>query len=153
MGLSRGVSAANNFCVGVGSPWGRRCQPENTRKKTEGWAAKLSEEEIHKLSLMRRPIVNKPLGIAYGTGELPAMIASSRDYHAYRSQGHVPGDLIPIANANHFTILDELRQPNTSLTRAVIAMAQSQTASPSGLRHATYDDRLKWRGTPASRRE
>src|SRR5262249_45081255 len=32
---------------------------------------KLSEEEIQKLSPMRRPIVNKPLGIAYGTGELP----------------------------------------------------------------------------------
>src|SRR6266481_5108447 len=89
---------------------------------------KLSEEEIQKLSPMRRPIVNKPLGIAYGTGELPAMIASSRDYHAYRSQGHVPGDLIPIANTNHFTILDELRQPNSTLTRAVIAMAQYQTA-------------------------
>jgi hypothetical protein len=29
---------------------------------------KLSEEEIQKLSPMRRPIVNKPLGIAYGTG-------------------------------------------------------------------------------------
>src|SRR5215469_15865210 len=58
-------------------------------------------------SVSDRPIVNKPLGIAYGTGELPAMIASSRDYHAYRSQGHVPGDLIPIANTNHFTILDE----------------------------------------------
>src|SRR5262249_49316056 len=58
---------------------------------------KLSEEEIQNLSPMRRSIVNKPLGIAYGTGELPAMIASSRDYHAYRSQGHVPGDLIPIA--------------------------------------------------------
>jgi hypothetical protein len=89
---------------------------------------KLSEEEIQKLSPMRRPIVNKPLGIAYGTGELPAMIASSRDYHGYRSQGHVPGDLIPIANANHFTILDELRQPNSTLTRAVIAMAEYQTA-------------------------
>jgi len=89
---------------------------------------KLSEEEIQKLSPMRRPIVNKPLGIAYGTGELPAMIASSRDYHAYRSQGHVPGDLIPIANTNHFTILDELRQPNSTLTRAVIAMAEYQTA-------------------------
>jgi len=88
---------------------------------------KLSEEEIQKLSPMRRPIVNKPLGIAYGTGELPAMIASSRDYHAYRSQGHVPGDLIPIANTNHFTILDELRQPNSTLTRAVLAMAQYQT--------------------------
>jgi arylformamidase len=89
---------------------------------------KLSEEEIQKLSPMRRPIVNKPLGIAYGTGELPAMIASSRDYHAYRSQGHVPGDLIPIANTNHFTILDELRQPNSTLTRAVIAMAEYQIA-------------------------
>ena len=89
---------------------------------------KLSEEEVEKLSPMRRPIVNKPLGIAYGTAELPAMIASSRDYHAYRSQGHVPGDLIPIANANHFTILDKLRQPNSTLTRAVIAMAQYQTA-------------------------
>jgi len=89
---------------------------------------RLSGEEIEKLSPMRRPIVNKPLGIAYGTAELPAMIASSQDYHAYRSQGHVPGDLIPIANANHFTILDELRQPNSTLTRAVIAMAQYQTA-------------------------
>jgi hypothetical protein len=44
--------------------------------------------------------------------------------HAYRSQGHAPGDLIPIANTNHFTILDELRQPNSTLTRAVLAMAQ-----------------------------
>ena len=89
---------------------------------------RLSEEEIQKLSPMRRAIVNKPLGIAYGSGELPAMIASSRDYHAYRSQGHAPGDLIPIANTNHFTILDELRQPNSTLTRAVLAMAQYQTS-------------------------
>jgi hypothetical protein len=56
------------------------------------------------------------------------MIASSRDYHAYRSQGHAPGDLIPIVNTNHFTILDELRQPNSTLTRAVLAMAQYQTS-------------------------
>jgi arylformamidase len=56
------------------------------------------------------------------------MIASSRDYHAYRSQGHAPGDLIPIANTNHFTILDELRQPNSTLTRAVLAMPQYQTS-------------------------
>jgi hypothetical protein len=72
--------------------------------------------------------VSKPLGLAYGTADLPAMIASSRDYHANRSQGHVPGDLIPIANANHLTILDELRQANSTLTRAVLAMAQYQTS-------------------------
>src|SRR5262249_18397973 len=88
---------------------------------------KLGEEEIQNLSPMRRAIVNKPLGIAYGAGEVPAMIASRPDYHAYRSQGHAQGDLIPIANTNHFTILDELRQPNSTLTRAVIAMAEYQT--------------------------
>ena len=72
---------------------------------------KLTELEIETLSPMRRPGVNKPLSIAYGTGELPAMIASSRDYHAYRARAHLPGDLIPVVNTNHFTILDELRHP------------------------------------------
>ena len=71
------------------------------------------------------------------------MIASSRDYHAYRSQGHAPGDLIPIANANHFTILDKLRQPNSTLTCAVLC--DGSIADPSrDLRHIsrsvwTYD--------------
>src|SRR6185436_19626580 len=84
---------------------------------------KLTEVEVATLSPMRRLSVNKPLSIAYGTGELPAMIASSRDYHAHRSQGHVPGDLVPIAKTNHFTILDELRQPNSHLTREVLQLA------------------------------
>jgi arylformamidase len=89
---------------------------------------KLTEVEVANLSPMRRPIANKPLGIAYGTGELPAMIASSRDYHAYRSQAHAPGDLIPIAKTNHFTILDELRRPDSNLTRAVVQMAKYRVA-------------------------
>ena len=73
---------------------------------------------------MRRPGVNKPLSIAYGTGELPAMCASSRDYHAYRAQAHLPGDLVPVVNTNHFTILDQLRLPDSVLTRAVLQMAE-----------------------------
>jgi arylformamidase len=84
----------------------------------------LSEFEIETLSPMRRPGVNKPLSIAYGTGELPAMIASSRDYHAYRAGAHLPGDLIPVVDTNHFTVLDELRQPDSVLTRAVLRMAE-----------------------------
>ena len=78
------------------------------------------------LSSIRRLSVNKPLSIAYGTGELPAMIATSRDYHAYRSESHLPGDLIPIAKANHFTILDELRlrpRQRPSLTRQILQLA------------------------------
>ena len=45
---------------------------------------KLSEEEIQNLSPDAAADRQQALGIAYGTGELPAMIASSRDYHAYR---------------------------------------------------------------------
>lgn len=89
---------------------------------------KLTEVEVETLSPMRRPSVNKALAIAYGTGELPAMIASSRDYHAYRSQKHLPGDLIPITNTNHFTILDELRLPDSNLTRAVLQTARYKVA-------------------------
>jgi hypothetical protein len=72
---------------------------------------------------MRLPGVDKPLAIGYGTGELPAMIASSRDFHAYRAQAHLPGDLIPVVHANHFTILDELRVPDSHLTRAILQLA------------------------------
>jgi arylformamidase len=87
----------------------------------------LTEIEIETLSPMRRPGVDKPLSIAYGTGELPAMIAASRDYHAYRAQAHLPGDLIPVTNTNHFTILDQLREPDSRLTRAVLEMAEYGT--------------------------
>ena len=86
---------------------------------------KLTEVEIETLSPMRLPGVDKPLSIVYGTGELPAMIASSREFHAYRSQAHLPGDLIPIVNTNHFTTLDELRLPNSQLTRAILQLAVS----------------------------
>src|SRR6478672_112078 len=70
---------------------------------------KLTEVAIETLSPTRLPGVNKPLSIAFGTGELPAMIGSSRDFHAYRARSHLPGSLIPVVRANHFTILDELR--------------------------------------------
>jgi arylformamidase len=54
----------------------------------------------------------------------PAMIASSRDFHAYRAQSHLPGQLIPVVKTNHFTILEELRRPNAILTRAVSDLAE-----------------------------
>ncbi|MPZ40690.1 MAG: alpha/beta hydrolase fold domain-containing protein [Rhizobiales bacterium] len=89
---------------------------------------KLTEAEIETLSPMRLPGVKKPLSITYGTGELLAMIATSRDFHAYRAQAHLPGDLIPVVAANHFTILDELRLPNSGLTRAVLQLAERRAA-------------------------
>ena len=86
---------------------------------------RLTELEIETLSPMRLPGIDKPLAIAYGTGELPAMIATSRDFHAYRAQHHFPGDLIPVTHANHFTILEELRRPDSHLTRTILQLAET----------------------------
>jgi acetyl esterase/lipase len=85
---------------------------------------RLTETEIETLSPMRLPGVAKPLAIAYGTAELPAMVATSRDFHTYRAGAHLPGDLVPIIRANHFTVLDGLREPDSVLTRAVLRMEQ-----------------------------
>jgi arylformamidase len=85
----------------------------------------LTEVEIETLSPMRLPGVDKPLAIAYGTKELPAMIASSRDFHAYRARAHLAGGLIPVVGTNHFTTLDELRRPNNALTRALLQLAEA----------------------------
>jgi acetyl esterase/lipase len=84
---------------------------------------RLTEEEVAGLSPMRRPGIGKRLAIAYGTAELPAMIASSRRFHARRAAAHLPGDLVPIAGASHFTILDALRRPDSHLTRTVLGLA------------------------------
>jgi acetyl esterase/lipase len=88
----------------------------------------LTEAEIRTLSPMRLPGVDKPLSMAYGTRELPAIISSSRDFHAYRVGSHLPGALIPVLDANHFTILDELRLPDSRLTRAIRELAWGDTS-------------------------
>jgi arylformamidase len=78
---------------------------------------RLTEAEVVALSPMRLAPVNKPLAIAYGTAELPPLVGDSRHLHGLRSDAHVPGPLIPVPGANHFTILDELRDHDGILTR------------------------------------
>jgi arylformamidase len=78
---------------------------------------RLTEQEIVTLSPMRSPMVDKPLAFAYGTAELPPLVSDSRDLHALRSAAHLPGALIPVPRANHFTIVHELRDPEGVLTR------------------------------------
>jgi hypothetical protein len=79
---------------------------------------KLTDQETATLSPVRSPASPKPLAIAYGTRELPALVHDSRELHALRSAAHAPGPLLPIAGADHFTILEELRRPNGQLVRA-----------------------------------
>jgi hypothetical protein len=82
----------------------------------------LTDEEVVTLSPLRLPVVQKPLAIAYGTNELPALVADSRDLHARRSAAGAPGPLLPIAGADHFTILEELRRPDGALVGAARAL-------------------------------
>jgi arylformamidase len=85
---------------------------------------RLTDEEVATLSPLRLRPVAKPLAIAYGTAELPALVDNSRDFHAHRAAAHAPGPLLPVARANHFTILDELRRPDgvlTGLVRGLLA--------------------------------
>lgn len=83
----------------------------------------LTEEEVETLSPMRLPMSAKRLTIAYGSAELPAMTATSRDFHRRRSEAHLPGDLVPVPGKNHFTILDELLEPQSHLVKSILALA------------------------------
>ena len=79
----------------------------------------LTDAEIATLSPVRSPPTSpKPLAIAYGTRELPALVHDSRKLHALRAAAHAPGPLLPIAGADHFTILEQLRRPGGELVRA-----------------------------------
>ena len=84
---------------------------------------RLTEEEIVNLSPMRQPMVSKPLAIAYGTKELPPLVSDSRALHALRASQHLPGALIPVAGADHFTVLDALQNPDGEITRQLLTMA------------------------------
>lgn len=83
----------------------------------------LSDEELAALSPLRLPVVAKPMTIAYGSRELPALVNDGRRLHGKRAGTHAPGALIPVPGADHFTILDALQKPDGILTRAALALA------------------------------
>lgn len=60
--------------------------------------------------------------VAYGTGELPELRRQSIDYgRAWTGRG-LPGSLLPVEGANHFTVLEALARPDGELTRALLKM-------------------------------
>lgn len=85
---------------------------------------KLSDQQIASLSPLRLSSTGKPLVITYGTAELAALVRDSREYHAHRARSHLPGPLIPVPNANHYTIMEELRSPKGILTRTAMRLEE-----------------------------
>jgi arylformamidase len=93
-------------------------------------ALKLTDEEVATLSPLRLPVINKPMAIVYGDAEVPALVHDSRQLHAKRTAAGAPGRLIPIAGADHFTILDGFHTggPLLAAAQEILASARKSAA-------------------------
>lgn len=83
-------------------------------------ALSLSDLEVERFSPLRRPIARKPLTIAYGHDELPALVQNSRSLQARLGEQGARLKVVPAAN--HFTVLDALRRPDGALAKAARRM-------------------------------
>src|SRR5215467_9377575 len=68
------------------------------------------------------PATASELVLAYGTRELPELCRQSIEYARAWTERGLPGRLLPVAGADHFTILDALARPEGVLTQALLAM-------------------------------
>ena len=62
------------------------------------------------------------LVVAYGTRELPELCRQSTEYARAWTERGLPGHLLPVDGADHFTILDSLARADGALTGALLAM-------------------------------
>jgi len=62
------------------------------------------------------------LAVAYGTRELPELCRQSIEYAQAWTKRGLPGRLLPVDGADHFTILDALARAEGVLTRALLSM-------------------------------
>jgi len=85
-------------------------------------ALRLTDDEIAMLSPLRRPVVHKPLVIAYGSAELPAPVWDSRNFHEARDAAGAPGMRVVANGADHFTVLEELRRTDGTLMKIALSL-------------------------------
>ena len=62
------------------------------------------------------------LVVAYGSRELPELCRQSIEYARAWTERSLPGRLLTVDRADHFTILDALARPEGVLTQALLAM-------------------------------
>jgi len=68
------------------------------------------------------PLAAAPLVVAYGSAELPELCRQSVDYANGWLQRGLPGRLLAVDGADHFTILESLANPDGVLTRELVKM-------------------------------
>jgi arylformamidase len=84
----------------------------------------LDAAAVQQLSpLLHLPTTSAPLMLAYGTGELAELQRQSETFAQARAHVGLPGRPVPLPQHNHFTILEELAQPDGALTALVRELA------------------------------
>ena len=81
---------------------------------------KLGESEARRLSpLLNMPATSAPLMVTCGGSELPELRRQSAEFAAARMRAGLPGRFGELEGHNHFTILEELANPQGALTKLV----------------------------------
>lgn len=82
----------------------------------------LTENEILLYSPLRRSFVKKPIAVVVGADELPELRRQSAEFAMHRTEEDIPGSFNLLPNHNHFTILEELENPEGSLTQLLVQL-------------------------------
>jgi arylformamidase len=84
----------------------------------------LTSEEQEALSPLRQlPSSSPPLVLASGTCELPELQRQSDAYHAARTAANLPSERLPLIGHDHFSILEELANPDGQLADCACRLA------------------------------
>lgn len=86
---------------------------------------KLDEAEAQRNSpMLNFPPIAGPLIVTYGTAELLELCRQSIDYAQAWGERGLPGHLLPIDGADHFTILETLARPDGELMQALLTLVR-----------------------------
>ena len=85
----------------------------------------LDEAEVQRNSpMLNFPPMAGPLVVTYGTAELPELCRQSVDYAQAWVERGLPGHLLPIDGADHFTILETMARPDGELMQALLTLVR-----------------------------
>ncbi|MBX6318402.1 alpha/beta hydrolase [Pigmentiphaga sp.] len=81
----------------------------------------LCPPDVQRLSPLHRPLSRRELILAYGAAELPEFQRQAETFAAARAG--LPGELLRVADRNHFTILNDLASPDGILVQRACKLA------------------------------
>lgn len=84
-----------------------------------------SAEAQRNSPMLHLPPRAAPLVVAVGLGELPELIRQSAEFATAWQERDLPGQYLPIVGHDHFSILDELAQPEGKLVAALTTLARA----------------------------